>query len=78
MEISALTVAAYLVVGVASGAWFWRVIRLSGHRVNLALMVVSAVFGGLWPIMVPGVTLYRYALGRPGRLPSEAPATAQG
>lgn len=78
MEISALTVAAYLVVGVASGAWLWRVIRLSGHRVNLALMVVSAVFGGLWPIMMPGVTLYRYALGRPGRLPSEAPATAQG
>ncbi|AHC27908.1 MULTISPECIES: hypothetical protein [Mycobacteriaceae] len=78
MEISALTVAAYLVVGVASGAWFWRIIRLSGHRVNLALVVVSAVFGGLWPVMMPGVTLYRFALGRPGRRPRDVPAAAQG
>lgn len=77
MQISALTVAAYLVVGVASGAWFWRVIRLSGHRVNLALVLVSAVFGGLWPIMMPGVTLYRYALARPGGQACEAPATAR-
>ncbi|TQK31337.1 hypothetical protein [Arthrobacter sp. SLBN-53] len=78
MEISALTVAAYLVVGVVSGAWFWRVIRLSGHRVNLALVLVSAVFGGLWPLMMPGVTLYRFALGRPGRRPCEVSAATHG
>ena len=76
MQTSALTVAAYLVVGLASGAWFWRVIRRSGHRVNLALVVLSIVFGGLWPIMMPGVTIYRYALGRPRRLPSHVASTA--
>ena len=36
MGISALTVAAYLMVGVFCGAWFWRVIRSTGHRANLA------------------------------------------
>ena len=77
MEISALTVAAYLMVGVMCGAWFWRVIRLTGHRVNLALVVVSAVFGGLWPVMMPGVTLYRFALGRTARRSCDVPASVQ-
>ncbi|MCF6387032.1 hypothetical protein L2K20_08600 [Mycobacterium sp. MBM] len=65
MGISTLTVAAYLMVGGCCGAWFWRIIRSTGHRVNAALIVVSVVFGVLWPVMLPGVTVYRWMLPRP-------------
>ena len=65
MGISALTVAAYLLVGGLCGVWFWRVIRSTGHRANVALVIVSAAFGALWPVMMPGVTVYRWMLRRP-------------
>lgn len=76
MEISALTVAAYLLVGGFSGAWFWRVIRSTGHRVNAALIVVSVVFGVLWPVMLPGVTVYRWLLPRPSVFHEDATTPA--
>lgn len=72
MDASALTMAAYLLVGVLSGAWFWRTIRATGHPGNLALMSVSTVFGALWPIMMPGVTLYRWMLQRPSEFHEDA------
>ncbi|MGW0157905.1 hypothetical protein ACWDUN_01165 [Mycobacterium sp. NPDC003323] len=72
MEISALTVTAYLLVGVLCAAWFWRVIRATGHRVNLALILASAVFGAFWPAMMPGVSLYRWMLRRPIEIPEDA------
>lgn len=75
MEISALTVAAYLLVGGFSGAWFWRVIRSTGHRANLALIIVSAAFGLLWPAMMPGVTVYRWMLPRPIEFREDATAS---
>ena len=76
MGISALTVAAYLLVGGFCGAWFWRVIRSTGHRANVALIVVSLAFGALWPVMMPGVTVYRWMLRRPIEFHEDATAPA--
>lgn len=76
MGISALSVAAYLLVGGSCGVWFWRVIRSTGHRANLALIIVSAAFGLLWPVMMPGVTVYRWMLGRPVEFREDATAPA--
>ena len=71
VDISAPSVAAYLVVGALCAVWFWRTIRSTGHRVNAALIVSSTVFGMLWPIMMPGVTVYRWMLRRPTEVHSE-------
>ena len=76
MGISALTVAAYLVVGGTCGAWFWRVIRSTGHRPDVALVIVSVTFGALWPVMMPGVTVYRWMLRRPIEFREDATAPA--
>ncbi|MDZ7887639.1 MAG: hypothetical protein U5N53_34245 [Mycobacterium sp.] len=76
MGISALSVAAYLLVGGFCGAWFWRVIRSTGHRANLALIIVSAAFGLLWPVMMPGVAVYRWMLPRPVEFREDATAPA--
>ena len=76
MGISALTVAAYLMVGGTCGVWFWRVIRSTGHRADAALVIVSAAFGALWPAMMPGVTVYRWMLRRPIEFHEDAAAPA--
>lgn len=76
MAISTLTVAAYLLVGGFAGAWFWRVIRRTGHRINTALVLVSVIFGVLWPVMLPGVTVYRWMLPHPNVLREDTPTTA--
>ena len=65
MDAGLPTAAAYLLVGAFCAAWFWRIIRSTGHPADLALMLVSAIFGVLWPIMMPGVALYRWMLPRP-------------
>ncbi|MGK2866734.1 MAG: hypothetical protein ACSLFA_08850 [Mycobacterium sp.] len=76
MDVSPLSVAAYLLVGGFCGVWFWRLIRSAGHSANTALILVSTVFGLLWPIMMPGVTIYRWMLPRPveARADAESPA----
>jgi hypothetical protein len=76
MDVSLLSVAAYLVVGGFCGAWFWRVIRATGHPVNIALVLVSTAFGVLWPVMMPGVTIYRWMLPRPAEFREDAGAQA--
>lgn len=78
MDVSVLTVAAYLVVGGFCGAWFWRAIRATGHRVNIALILVSTVYGVLWPVMMPGVTIYRWMLPHPVALREDAGAPTSG
>ncbi|WP_395307452.1 hypothetical protein V4U86_18770 [Mycobacterium sp. AMU20-3851] len=72
MDLSPLTVVAYLVVGAFCAAWFWRVIRTAGRPANFALILVSGVFGALWPVMVPGVTVYRWMLPRPADFREDA------
>lgn len=76
MDVSLLSVAAYLLVGGFSGVWFWRLIRATGHSANIALILVSTVFGLLWPIMMPGVTIYRWMLPRPAEFREDAEAPA--
>lgn len=76
MDVSLLSVAAYLLVGGFCGGWFWRVIRAAGRPVTIALILVSAVFGVLWPIMMPGVALYRWMLPRPVEFRADAATPA--
>lgn len=64
MIVTLLSLAAYLLVSGFCGAWFWRAIRSAGGPVNTALVVTSATFGVLWPVLMPGVSIYRWVLSR--------------
>jgi hypothetical protein len=76
MDDSLLSVAAYLLVGGFCGAWFWRLIREAGHRMNVALILVSTIFAVLWPVMMPGVVVYRWMMPRHAESREEAGAPA--
>lgn len=58
-RVDMLTAAAYLVIAGMVAVWFWRMVAtvVGGSR---ALLLVSLVYGLLWPITVPATSIYRW------------------
>lgn len=55
---SYLTVAAYLFIAGVSGVWFWRLVK-QAPAARVSRVLVSTVFGLVWPTTMPGIVMYR-------------------